>query len=93
MSKRKSKAITIGKSKKPCRICKGEMVVKKHSSITEKLRKQYYYFSQWDYCRNCNKVFFNEHFKVLNGKGADMEEKQSGTEIELRRDIPPQHQT
>jgi len=74
MSKRKSKAITVGESKRPCKICHGKMVVRKHKEITPKLKKQFYYFSQWDYCKNCNKVFFNESFKVNNAKGQDLEE-------------------
>ncbi len=76
MSKRKSKAITTGKSDKKCHQCSGEMVVRKHGEITRKLLDQYYYFTQWDYCRTCNKVFFNERYKKLNSKGADLEEKQ-----------------
>lgn len=68
------KAITTGKSDKPCKICKGEMIIRKHSQITDKLRKQHYYFSQWEYCLQCKKVFFNDAFKVNNPKGEMWEE-------------------
>ena len=74
MSKRKSKAVTIGDSGDVCRVCQQQMVVKEHPETTPKLRKQHYYFSQLDYCRKCIKVFFDERFKIINGKGADMEE-------------------
>lgn len=74
MSKRKSKAITIGKSEKKCPKCKSDMITRKHPEITPKLRNQYYYFSQWDYCKSCNKVFFNENHKILNPKGVELEE-------------------
>jgi len=74
MSKLRTKAITIGKSKNICNYCNGELVIRKHSVITEKLRNKHYYFSQWEYCHPCNKVFFEERYKVLNAKGSDMEE-------------------
>ena len=72
----KSKAITIGKSENKCSHCKGDMIVRKHPRITEKLKSQYYYFSQWDYCHRCNKVYFNEEFKINNSKGRILEELQ-----------------
>ena len=73
MSK-KTKAITVGESEYKCRQCHCKMIVRKHKEITNKLRKQYYYFTQWDYCGTCNKVFFNEEFKKLNPKGMELEE-------------------
>lgn len=50
------------------------MVTRKHPQITEKQKKQYYYFSQWDYCPRCKDVFFDEKNKVLNEKGHYIEE-------------------
>ena len=76
MSKRKSKAITLGKSEFKCKFCKGEMVVRKHPEITKKLKSQVYYFSQWDYCKRCKKVYFSENNKVLTSRGSDWEETQ-----------------
>ena len=71
---KKSKAITVGESEFQCKQCRGKMIIRKHKEITDKLRKQYYYFSQWDYCGNCNKVYFNEEFKHINRKGMELEE-------------------
>ena len=75
MSKKK-KSVTAGKSEEKCPQCQGEMFIKKHPQITEKLRNQYYYFTQWDYCTKCKKVFFADEFKVTNGRGADLEERE-----------------
>lgn len=75
MSKRKSKAITTGISDKPCKICFGKMIIRKHKEITPKLKKQYFYFTQWDFCANCNKVFFNENFRKNNPKGQELQER------------------
>lgn len=76
MSKRKSKAITIGRSKIKCINCKGGMIIRKHPEITEKLKSQVYYFSQWNYCKQCKGVFFNERYKVLTARGNNWEETQ-----------------
>lgn len=77
MARKKSKAIVIGKSKDVCKKCRGEMVTKKHPKITDKLRNQYYYFKQWDYCRNCNKVYFDERYRVVNRKAQPIEEQKA----------------
>lgn len=74
MSKRKSKAITVGRSETSCPQCNGNMIIRGHKEITQKLKSQYYYFTQWDYCTACRKVFFDERFRVINSKGADLEE-------------------
>lgn len=74
MSKRKSKAIIVGKSDDKCKQCKGELVIKKHHQLTEKIKNQHYYFTQWDYCRKCNKVFFDERFRVANHTGQMLDE-------------------
>lgn len=74
MSKRKSKAITVGKSNRACPHCAGEMIIRKHGEITDKLRKQYYYFTQWDYCVRCKEVFFDEKNKKLNPQGVQLQE-------------------
>lgn len=75
---KKQKSITIGKSESRCprKSCAGEMVIRKHQQITPKLKAQAYYFSQWDYCHSCNSVWFDEKYKVLNSRGAEMEERQ-----------------
>ena len=80
MRRKKRKSITVGKSEFPCKNCGGEMVIRKHGEgENEKLRRQVYFFKQWDYCQPCNKVFFNEEFKVTTGRGSDWEEIQRQT--------------
>lgn len=74
MSKRNKESFVVCKSDKVCRSCGEEMVIKKHKEITQELRNQFHYFTQWDYCRKCNKVYFNEAYRVLNSKGQDVEE-------------------
>ena len=74
MSKRQSNALTVGKSEHQCGECKGEMVIRKHAEITEKLRRQYYYFTQWDYCKRCNKVYFDEKYRKVGERGAQLDE-------------------
>ena len=76
MSKRKSKAITIGKSENKCKQCFGDLYIKKHPKITSKQLNKYFYFSQWEYCPRCKKVFFDERYKVMNRKGFALEERQ-----------------
>lgn len=74
MSKRKSKAITIGKSENKCKFCGNQMVTKRHPEITKKQKQQYFYFKQWDYCSKCGKVFFDEKYRVITGRGSDFED-------------------
>lgn len=71
---KKKQSIVVGTSKNPCRKCKNSLVVKKHTQITEKQLKQPYYFSQWDYCRACNSVYFEERYKVLRPDLAELEQ-------------------
>lgn len=76
MSKRKSNAVTVGASDGTCPACGYDMVVRKHAEITEKMRKQYFCFTQWDYCKRCNKVFFDEKYKKNLPLGVQWEERQ-----------------
>ena len=64
----------MGDSLTLCPNCGGKMVIRKHLEITDKLRQQFYYFTQWDYCGLCNKVFFDEKYKVTTHKGSILEE-------------------
>lgn len=64
MSK-KNRSITIGDSVNKCSKCGGRVVIKKHQNL-DKVSKQKQYFSQWDYCLNCNTVWFNPEFLVVN---------------------------
>ncbi len=74
MSKRRNKSKTIGESNAKCRDCRGKMSVRTHISITQKMRSQFFYFTQWDYCDRCKKVYFDEKYKKLNPKGAQLQE-------------------
>lgn len=39
---------------------------RRHANITKKLLKLKYYFSEWDYCRNCKHLQHYECYKVWN---------------------------
>lgn len=50
----------------PCPKCNELMERRKHSKIGQKQLNKTYYFSEWDYCRDCNHVQFYEKFKVYS---------------------------
>lgn len=64
MAKRKTYEI-IGKGCE-CRRCKNQTEKRTHKEITEKLRKQPYYFTEWDRCPACGWIQLYEAKKVWN---------------------------
>lgn len=50
---------------KTCRTCRSPLELRKPTLTSEKLKKHYYY-SAYYYCRRCNKIYFDETFKVVN---------------------------
>jgi ribonuclease HI len=51
--------------KKTCRNC-GKRLIEKQTKITAEQRKKPYYYSAYYYCSNCNKLYHDEKFKVIN---------------------------
>lgn len=49
-----------------CPKCKSQMQRRMHNGLREKQINAPYYFSEWDYCIQCNHVQLYEMFKVLN---------------------------
>jgi len=49
-----------------CPHCHQRMERRKHKEITDKVLKQSYYFSQWDFCKTCNHVQHYDKYKVYN---------------------------
>ncbi len=41
---------------------------RKHKVITNKILKQPYYFSEWDYCKNCKHVQHYNKYKQYGNK-------------------------
>jgi len=59
----KNKVISKGKE---CPKCKSVMNIKAHKGFSKiRVEKGGYYFSQWEYCRNCAYVFLEEKYKCL----------------------------
>lgn len=50
---------------KVCKTCHSPLELRKPTLTSEKLHKQYYY-SAYYYCPKCNKIYFDEAFKVIN---------------------------
>jgi ribonuclease HI len=48
-----------------CRNCGKQLIVKQTKRTSEQLKKPYYY-SAYYYCPNCNKLYHDEKFKVVN---------------------------
>lgn len=51
-----------------CPNCHNLMEVRYHSSITEKILRQPYYFSEWYFCPKCFYVKNIESKKIINNK-------------------------
>lgn len=49
-----------------CPECNQKMERVKDKPLTSKRKKQKYYFTEWDVCRNCDFVQHYEKFKVFN---------------------------
>ena len=64
------KSIITGESGNTCGHCGFGLVWKEHKSITDKMRRQAFYFSKWEYCSECSAVWFKEEFKVWNKNAA-----------------------
>ncbi|HVF69750.1 MAG TPA: RNase H family protein, partial [Xanthomonadales bacterium] len=48
-----------------CKNCGGNLVIKQTRRTPEQLKKSYYYTAYY-FCPNCNKLYHNEKFKVVN---------------------------
>lgn len=49
-----------------CPKCFIYMQQRKHKVINDKIKRQAYYFSEWDVCTTCGHVQLYEKYKVLN---------------------------
>ena len=58
------------------------MEIRKHREITEKLLRQPYYFTQWQFCRRCKYVQYREQFRVVVEKVMVEEDTPLSTEID-----------
>ena len=67
-----------------CSKCGGKVVIKKHPHL-DTVSKQKQYFSQWDYCLNCNTVWFNPEYLVINYK--TLSDKNSEEVTEYMQDM------
>ena len=50
---------------KTCRTCGSPLIRKETKRTAEQLKKQYYY-TAYDYCQSCKKMYLNDQFKVIN---------------------------
>jgi len=57
--------------KKTCRNCGKKLIVKQTKRTAEQLKKPYYY-SAYYYCSNCNKLYHDEKFKVINAQSTPL---------------------
>ncbi len=55
-----------------CPKCNELMERRKHKTINEKQLNRTYYFSEWDYCTNCNHLQHYEEYKVLSQNYKDV---------------------
>jgi len=56
----------ISKSENFCKHCNSKLEWRSHAHIKQKHLNQPYYFSKWEYCRNCKTTWLHEEFKVFN---------------------------
>lgn len=61
----KPRHVVVGKGNL-CPDCSLETERRKHKEIREKQKRAPFYFSEWDACKKCRKVWFYEIFKVWN---------------------------
>lgn len=64
-----AKSVLVGSDGIPCPRCNKPTEVYEHKAITDKLRRQPFYYSRWFYCRNSScqtKVIVREEFVVWN---------------------------
>src|SRR5579862_5273384 len=59
--------IGIMEETKTCRKCGKELIIKQTKRTAEQLKKPYYYTAYY-YCPNCNKLYHDEKFKVINSQ-------------------------
>lgn len=51
---------------KECPKCKNQMQRRGHKEIDSKILSQPYYFTEWDYCTNCNYLQHYDEMKRYN---------------------------
>jgi ribonuclease HI len=75
--------------KKTCRKCGKKLIIKQTRRTAEQLKKPYYY-SAYYYCSNCNKLYHDEKFKVINPQTTPLFETQktnlTGYDVEIWTD-------
>ena len=67
MSKKKKNSVDIGYGLE-CPRCNKPMI-RREKPVGFKTNKRYY-FSEWDYCKDCGHLQLYEHYKVFNNKFA-----------------------
>lgn len=55
-----------------CPKCKGLCIVRKR--IQKQSRHKNFYYTQWDFCENCNAVYFEEKYKCSEWKEVEQQE-------------------
>jgi len=58
--------VLINSNNMKCPICERKMERRRHEKIYPKLLEKHYYFTEWDYCDNCNWVQHYEKYKIKN---------------------------
>ncbi len=68
--KRKTRNENIDKkvSDKLCPRCDKLMQRRKHKEILDFLKKQPFYYSEWDYCRPCKFIQHYQEYLIINYK-------------------------
>lgn len=59
--KRRLKVIDIGVGK-PCHKCEVPTVIRKSVKLNS-------YYTQWEFCKSCNAVYFEEKYRRVVGEG------------------------
>lgn len=63
-----------------CPKCGELMQRRTHKEITPKMIKNKCFFSEWDYCKKCNAVFFKEEYRIWKTKSQKIIENEKKTE-------------
>lgn len=76
--------------RRTCRNCGKKLIEKQTKRTAEQLKKPYYYTAYY-YCSNCNKLYHDEKFKVINPQAtplfADLQTKSlTGYDVEIWTD-------
>ena len=61
----KKKFVETSPSEKICKNCGYLLQIRKYKKLPIKLVRKSYYFSEWEFCKNCNSVFFEDENRIM----------------------------